>query len=215
MEGTERRKRILSLTIDLALCLAVLPPSASAMQIFVKTLTGKHITLEVEPTDRIEDVKTKIQDREGISPEKQSRLRRFHRPDRENGPAIIVGDQGIRQTAAGLYHAFAGQCGCSRVGKAINERFDDALDLFFEKVRKAGAFCRVTPRQNRYPRRKFKTSRSKSSADYSCLCLHKDRLTIQMAQALPAPIIHMIDAISAFSCCSCVGTSSKDPWVYQ
>ena len=28
----------------------------SAMQIFVKTLTGKHITLEVEPTDRIEDV---------------------------------------------------------------------------------------------------------------------------------------------------------------
>ena len=36
------------------------------MQIFVKTLTGKHITLEVEPTDRIEDVKAKIQESEGI-----------------------------------------------------------------------------------------------------------------------------------------------------
>ncbi len=36
------------------------------MQIFVKTLTGKHITLEVEPNDRIEDVKAKIQDKEGI-----------------------------------------------------------------------------------------------------------------------------------------------------
>ena len=31
------------------------------MQIFVKTLTGKTITLEVEPSDTIENVKAKIQ----------------------------------------------------------------------------------------------------------------------------------------------------------
>ena len=43
------------------------------MQVFVRTITGKTITLEVQPTETVEDLKNKIQDKEGV-PADQQRL---------------------------------------------------------------------------------------------------------------------------------------------
>lgn len=62
-------RKLFSIFMMFCLCCAMMSTTvlaSNSMQIFVKTLTGKHITLEVEPENKIKTVKDKIYDKEGI-----------------------------------------------------------------------------------------------------------------------------------------------------
>jgi ubiquitin len=79
------------------------------MQIFIKTFTGKTITLDVESTDLIENIKAKIQDKQGIRPDHQ----RLTYTGKELEYGFKLEDYGIQHFATvDLGLRLRGGCGC-------------------------------------------------------------------------------------------------------
>lgn len=132
-ERVSGMKKLISLVLVLVLMLSM-TGQAFAMQIFVKTLTGKTITLEVEPNVSIAEVKAKVQEKEGVPPEFQQLI--YKGTELEEGKTLS--DYNIQKEAT-LHLVLQMYSDGPIIGLG-----EDSIDIKVEAVYAAGSAAKPT-----------------------------------------------------------------------
>ena len=201
------KKRILSILLILCMTVSLLPTFASAdgiYQVIVRTLTGKEITLDVEETDTVLLLKTKIQEREGIPPAQQRLI--FSGTQLEENKTLAF--YNIRKDATIHLILRQGHSHCVCGGQIAAGGHTSHSDVTFQPWDGTGEIAYTDGRAAVYLTGNVSADLTVAAGQHLMLCLNGYAFTCA-DKTLPAiTVAGTKDQSTGLSLCDCEGTST-------